>query len=64
MFYVFRYYFTSRNKKVYRAISREFGTSVRHVYCLAHGRRTKNNMDYYIVKRLKEEGIISSTIYW
>lgn len=64
MISAFRFYFLSHNKSIYRAIAREFQTSVRHVYKLAHGKRSKNNLDYYIVKRLKEEGIISSTIYW
>lgn len=59
-----RFYLFSRNKAVYREIAREFNTSLQHVYKLAHGKRTKSKQDYYIVKRLKEEGIISSTIYW
>ena len=64
MISAFRYYFISRNKQIYRDIASEFGTSVRHVYRLAHGKRTKNNLDYYIVKKLKEEGVVSSTVYW
>ena len=47
-----------------RAIVCEFKTSVRHAHKLAHGKRTKNNLDYYIVKRLREEGVVSSTVYW
>ena len=64
MISAFKFYFFSRNKQIYRSIARDFGTSVRHVYKLAHGRRTKNNLDYYIVKKLKEEGVVSSTVYW
>lgn len=64
MISAFKFYFFSNNKKIYRTIAHEFDTSVRHVYKLAHGKRTKNNLDYYIVKRLREEGVVSSTVYW
>ena len=53
MISAFKFYFFSHNKKIYRTIAHEFDTSVRHVYKLAHGKRTKNNLDYYIVKKTK-----------
>jgi len=55
---IFKCYFLSRNRKTYRAIAREFHTSTLHVYRLAHGRLGKCNKDYYIIKKLKELGII------
>jgi hypothetical protein len=54
-------YFFSRNKEIYRAIAREYHTSLFHVYRLAHGKRGRSNRDYYIVKKLKEQGVIVPT---
>ncbi|MCE5177859.1 MAG: hypothetical protein LLF81_01775 [Porphyromonadaceae bacterium] len=56
-----KFHFACDNRKTYRAIAREFDTSALHVYRLAHGRRGKNDKDYYIIKRLKEEGVLIST---
>jgi hypothetical protein len=56
-------YFFSRNREIYRAIAREYGTSAVHVYRLAHGRRGRSNRDYYIIKKLKEKGILNATFF-
>lgn len=56
-------YFFSRNREIYRAIAREYDTSTVHVYRLAHGRRSRSNRDYYIVKKLKEQGVLTATFY-
>ncbi len=64
MISTFKFYFKCGNRKLYRAVAREHGSTGIHVYRLAHGRRCKNDKDYYIIKRLKEEGVISSTVYW
>lgn len=58
MWSILKYFFLSRNREVYRAIAREYRTSALHVYRLAHGKRGRSNKDYYIVKKLKEQGII------
>lgn len=55
-------YFFSSNKKVYQIVAREYKTSPVHVYRLAHGKKTRGNKDYYILKRLREKGVISSTL--
>ncbi|MBF6628095.1 MAG: hypothetical protein ITG04_06255 [Proteiniphilum sp.] len=36
-------YFLSRNREIYRAVAREYGTTAMHVYRLAHGRRGRTN---------------------
>ncbi len=36
-------------------------SSALHVYRLAHGKRGRSNKDYYIVKKLKEQGVIVPT---
>jgi len=55
-------YFFSSNKEIYRLVAREYNTSPVHVYRLAHGKKSKGNRDYYILKRLREEGVINSTL--
>lgn len=64
MISTFKFYFTSQNREVYRTIAREFHTLPIHVYRLAHGKRGKGDRDYYVIKRLKEAGVIDSTICW
>lgn len=54
----------SRYTKLYREIAKEHGTTVRHVYRLAHGKRSKSKQDYAIIKRLKEEGVIHTHVIW
>jgi len=63
MLTVIKFYFFSRHKEIYRAIAREFNTKPFHVYRLAHGGRCRGNKDYFIVKKLKESGIINATFY-
>lgn len=63
MFSVIKYHFFSRHRELYRAIAREYGTTAVHVYRLAHGRRGRNNSDYYIIKKLREQGVITATFY-
>ena len=63
MFSVIKYYFFSRNREIYRAIAHEYKTSAVHVYRLAHGRRGRSNKDYYIIKKLKEKGILKVTFF-
>lgn len=60
---LFKYYFLSHNREIYRAIAREYGTSAVHVYRLAHGRRGRSNKDYYIIKKLKEQGVLTGTFF-
>lgn len=55
-------YFFSSNKEIYKSVAREYNRSPVHVYRLAHGKKTKGNTDYYILKRLKERGVINSTL--
>lgn len=55
-------YLFSRNREIYRLVAREYNTSAVHVYRLAHGKKSKGNRDYYILKRLKEHGVIDSTL--
>ena len=43
-------------------VAREYNTSAVHVYRLAHGKKGKGNRDYYILKRLKEHGVIDNTL--
>ncbi|MDD2513173.1 MAG: hypothetical protein PHS71_07990 [Proteiniphilum sp.] len=62
MYAFIKCYFFSGHRKIYRSIAREFHTTVIHVYRLAHGKRGKGNRDYYIKKRLREEGIIETVI--
>ncbi len=56
-----RYRFFSRNRETYRAIAQEFDTTAIRVYRLAHGKRSRSSKDYYIVKKLKEEGVLTAT---
>ena len=62
MISAYKFYFKSSNRNLYRAIAREYGTTGIHVYRLAHGKLGKSNKDYYIIKRLKEEGIIDPVV--
>ncbi len=55
-------YFLSSNRKIYQLVAREYNTSPVHVYRLAHGKKSRGNTDYYILKRLREEGVINSTL--
>ena len=63
MLAVLKFYFFSRNREIYRAIAREYDASAVHVYRLAHGRRGRSNKDYYIIKKLKEKGLLTATFY-
>lgn len=56
-----KFHLLSRNRNIYREIAQEYGTSPIRVYQLAHGRRGKNDKDYFIIKRLKEKGLIVGT---
>lgn len=58
-----KFHLACDNRQTYRVIAREFGTSALHVYRLAHGRRGRNDRDYYIIKRLKEKGVLISTFF-
>jgi hypothetical protein len=60
---IFNCYFLFRNRKIYRVIAREYDTTAIHVYRLAHGRCGRSNKDYYIIKRLKEKGVLNATFY-
>jgi hypothetical protein len=62
MFSALKCYFFSSNKEIYRLVAREYNTSAVHVYRLAHGKKGKGNRDYYILKRLKEHGVIDNTL--
>ena len=55
-------YFFSSNKEIYRLVASEYKTTAVHVYRLAHGKKGKGNRDYYILKRLKELGVIDNTL--
>lgn len=59
MLSIFKFYFLSSNREIYRAIAREHDTSAIHVYRLAHGRRGKCDKDYYIIKKLRDKGLIT-----
>lgn len=61
MLAIFKCYFLSGKREVYRAIANEYDTSPVHVYRLAHGRRGKCNKDYFIIKKLKEQKILTAT---
>ena len=63
MIVTLKFHLACDNRQIYRVIAREFGTSALHVYRLAHGRRGRNDRDYYIIKRLKEEGVLISTFF-
>ena len=63
MLSVFKCYFLSSNKETYRLIAREYGTTAMHVYRLAHGRCGRSNKDYYIIKKLREQGVLGATFY-
>ena len=60
---IIKYYFHSRHRDIYRAIAREYDTTAVHVYRLAHGRCGRTNKDYYIIKKLKEQGVLDATFY-
>ena len=59
----FKCYFLSPNKDIYRLIAREYDSTALQVYKLAHGKRGRNNKDYYIIKKLKEHGVLNVTFY-
>jgi hypothetical protein len=59
MWSIIRCYFLSRNRDIYRDVASEYHTSALHVYRLAHGKRGRSNRDYYILKKLKEKGVIT-----
>lgn len=62
MVLLLKYVFFSKNKEIYRAISRETSTNLRRVYMLAHGRKAKNNKDYEVLKNLKKHNIIEGVV--
>lgn len=55
-------YLLSSNREIYRSVAQEYNTSAVHVYRLAHGKKSRGKTDYYILKRLREYGVIQSTL--
>lgn len=59
---LFKYLFFSENKKHYRKIARQFKSTRRNVYKLAHGKKAMDYKDYEILKELVELNIIERVI--
>lgn len=52
-------YLFSVRKPIYKKIATQYKCSGFHVYCLAHGKKTKRGIDDDIIDRLIMEGIVS-----
>lgn len=52
-------YLFSGRKPIYKRIATQYNCSGYHVYCLAHGRKTKKSIDDDIIDCLIIEGIVS-----
>lgn len=59
---LFKYLFLSENKKLYRGIARQFKTTRRNVYKLAHGKKARNYNDYEILRELTTHEIIEGVM--
>lgn len=60
---LYKYLRFSENKKLYKEIARQYKSSVRHVYGLAHGKKAKSIKDYEILKELSKQQIIEGVIH-
>ena len=60
---LFNYLRYSKNKRVYKKIARQYKTTLRSVYGLAHGRKAKSTKDYEILKELTKQQIIEGVIH-